>query len=202
MGLSKSLALMFLLFFIASLVALPQKVRALPEPTPNLNPALALNVKEVTDTTVTLSWTSDQPPAGFVLVSGVPYFNNYILRMSNKTLDSQHPYSRSNYEDVWTTLDSKQTTTTVTNLSSSTKYNFYILAADYFGGEFSNIVEVQTLPSPTSSPTPTPTASTSTPTPSIPELSWLMVAPLILSLFSVAVIVRHRKTISQNKPNV
>lgn len=200
---SKSFALMVLVLSISSFLALPQNVKALPEPTPNFNPTLTLNVTKVTDTTATLSWTSDQPPAGFVSVSGVPYFNNYILRISNKTLDNQYPYTHSNYEDIWTTTDNQQTTTTVTNLSSSTKYYFYILASDYFGGAFSNIVQVQTLPSHTSSPTPTQTASTSNPTPSIPELSWLMVVPLLLSVFSVAVIVklRHRKTISQNKPN-
>jgi hypothetical protein len=197
---SKSFALMILVLFIASFLALPENGKALPEPTPNLNPTLTLNVTEITDTTVTLSWTKDQVPAGFVpFHPQVPYFNNYILRVSNKTLDSQYPYTSSIYEDIWTSKDSQQTTTTVTNLSSSTKYHFYILASDYFGGEFSNIVEVQTLPSLASSPTPTSTTSMSTPTLSIPELSWLMVVPLLLSVFSVVVIVRHRKTIFQKQ---
>jgi hypothetical protein len=188
---SKNFAFMFLFLFISSFLALPQNVTALPEPTPNLNPTLALNVTKVTDTTATLSWTSDQPPAGFVSVSGVPYFNNYILRMSNKTLDSQYPFTHSNYEDIWTTSDSQQTTTTVTNLSSSTKYYFYILASDYFGGAFSNIVQVQTLPSPTSAPTVAPSPS---PTSSVPEFPAVAVLLLLLALFSVAVLLRHRKT--------
>lgn len=170
------------------MVASPQNVRALPEPT------IRLNVTEVTDTSVTLSWTSDQPPAGFVSVSGVPYFNNYVLRMSNKTLDSQYPYTNSNYEDIWTSTDSQQITTTVTNLSSSTKYYFYILASDYFGGEFSNIVEVQTLPSPTSSPTIAPTS-----TPTVPEFSWMMILPLFLSTLFVAVLVRSRRISRRSK---
>jgi|GEM_PF-4206529 len=187
---SKNFAFMFLFLFILSFLALPENVKALPEPTPNLNSTLTLNVTKVTDTTATLSWTSDQPPADFKSISGVPYFNNYILRMSNKTLDSQYPYTNSNYEDIWTTSDSQHNTTTLTNLSSSTKYYFYIFASDYFGGAFSNIVEVHTLFSPTSSPTPTP---------SIPELSWLMVVPLLLSLFSVAVVLRHQKPISLSK---
>ena len=142
-------------------------------------------LRKLQDSSVILSWTSDQTPAGFVSVSGVPYFNNYVLRMSNKTLNSQYPYSRSNYEDVWTSTESHQTTTSVTNLSSSTKYYFYILASDYFGGALSNIVEVQTLPSPTSSPTPTL---------SILELSWLMILPLFIFTLSIAVVVRFRKT--------
>lgn len=45
--------------------------------------------------------------------------------------------------------------------------------------------------------TPTPTL---TPTPTVPELSWLAILPLFISLLSVAVILklRHRKTISLN----
>jgi N-acetylneuraminic acid mutarotase len=45
-------------------------------------------------------------------------------------------------------------------------------------------------------------APTSTPSPSVPEFSGLVIVPLLVSLFSVAEILRHRKTISQNKPNV
>jgi hypothetical protein len=35
---------------------------------------------------------------------------------------------------------------------------------------------------------------TPTPTPTVPELSWLVIVPLLLSVFSVAVIFRRRKT--------
>ncbi len=42
-------------------------------------------------------------------------------------------------------------------------------------------------------PTQTPTA-----TPSVPELSWLIILPLIALMLSVAVILRHRKTTSLN----
>ena len=34
----------------------------------------------------------------------------------------------------------------------------------------------------------------STPTPTIPKLSWLIIVPLLLSMFAVAVLIRHRKT--------
>ncbi len=34
----------------------------------------------------------------------------------------------------------------------------------------------------------------SSPTPTVPELSWLLIAPLLLFVFSVAVIVRHRRS--------
>jgi hypothetical protein len=36
----------------------------------------------------------------------------------------------------------------------------------------------------------------------IPEFSWLAILPLFFSMLSFAVILRHQKTISQNKPNV
>jgi parallel beta-helix repeat protein len=49
-------------------------------------------------------------------------------------------------------------------------------------------------PNPTLSPTPTPTSASS-----VPELSWLVIVPLLLSLFSVAVIFRHRKTAKLTK---
>jgi hypothetical protein len=53
------------------------------------------------------------------------------------------------------------------------------------------------------SPNPTPTSTQNpTPTPTVPELSWLVVVPLIVGVFAIAVILRHRKTISQNKPNI
>ena len=67
----------------------------------------------------------------------------------------------------------------------------------------------------TSTPTSTPTLTSSTatnlaPSPSppnnsnsssqnVPELSWLMILPLLLSVFSVAVIIRHQKTSNSNQ---
>jgi|YelNatPaOPRAMG01_1025707.scaffolds.fasta_scaffold08947_6 hypothetical protein len=44
---------------------------------------------------------------------------------------------------------------------------------------------ISTSTSPTSNPTPTPT---------VPELSWLLIVPLLLSMLSIALIVKHRKT--------
>jgi len=50
---------------------------------------------------------------------------------------------------------------------------------------------------PTTSPTITQTPATSS-TPAVPELSWLVIIPLMLSLLFVAVILRHRKTCQGN----
>ncbi len=46
----------------------------------------------------------------------------------------------------------------------------------------------------------TSTPETATPSTTIPELSWLVIVLLLLSLFSVAVILRHRKT-PNNQPD-
>ncbi|MFA7397530.1 MAG: hypothetical protein WC046_03500 [Candidatus Bathyarchaeia archaeon] len=45
-----------------------------------------------------------------------------------------------------------------------------------------------TIPESNNSPTSAPN-----PTPTVPELSWLVIVPLLLSLFSVAILIRHRK---------
>jgi hypothetical protein len=44
---------------------------------------------------------------------------------------------------------------------------------------------INTSPTPTQSPVPTPT---------VPELSWSAIVPMLLSLFSVALVVKHRKS--------
>lgn len=55
-------------------------------------------------------------------------------------------------------------------------------------------IPVATLsPSETSSTSASPTQSPS-PSPTIPELSWLVIIPLVISMFSVALMLRHRKT--------
>jgi hypothetical protein len=41
--------------------------------------------------------------------------------------------------------------------------------------------------------------SSPSPSPTVPEFSWLAILPLLLSMFAVAVIVRHRKTANLNK---
>ena len=71
-------------------------------------------------------------------------------------------------------------------------------------GQSSDWSSTQTITIPTSSisPSPNPTSSptqTPSPTPTVPELSWLVIVPLLLSVFAVAVVVRHRKT-SKLKP--
>ena len=64
---------------------------------------------------------------------------------------------------------------------------------DVFEGEISDWSNTQTVTISATSASPNPT-STSTATPAVPELSWLVIVPLLLSVVSVAVIFRHRKT--------
>ena len=59
-------------------------------------------------------------------------------------------------------------------------------------GETSGWSNAETITVPSSSASPTPS-------PSIPELSWLVIVPLLLSVFAVAVILRHRKPTSFSK---
>ena len=58
-------------------------------------------------------------------------------------------------------------------------------------GETSDWSNTQTVNIPVSSVSP---ASSPTSTPAVPELSWLIIVPLLLSVLSVAVILRHRKS--------
>jgi hypothetical protein len=44
-------------------------------------------------------------------------------------------------------------------------------------------------------------AQSLTPTPTVPELPILVILPLFIPTFCIAVILRHQKTIAQNKPN-
>jgi hypothetical protein len=54
-----------------------------------------------------------------------------------------------------------------------------------FEGEYSGWSSTQTITIP---------ASSSSPSPSVPELSWLVIIPLMVAMLSVALILRHRKT--------
>ena len=52
------------------------------------------------------------------------------------------------------------------------------------------VAVIRIMPTVSPNPTHTPTS-----TPAVPEISWLVIVPLLLSVVSVAVIIRHRKTV-------
>ena len=73
---------------------------------------------------------------------------------------------------------------------------------DSFFGWTSGWSSTQTITIPTgytSNPTPTPTHTKTvqpppTISPTVPEFSWLAILPLLLSIFAIVVVLRHRKT--------
>ena len=137
-NISKIFAFVLLLFFIASLVAFPQNAKA------PLAPYITLNSTEITETTVTLSWTSTRFLAG--------NFRSYTLYMFTGSNYKGHPFT-----PIWSTSNREETTTIVTNLSPSSEYYFYILESDFYGqADSSHPLEVQTKPNPTLSPSPSP----------------------------------------------
>ena len=76
------------------------------------------------------------------------------------------------------------------------------MAPYIFNGVVSDWSPTQTITIPESntlSPSPTFPSASPTPTPTVPELSWLVILPLLLSLFFVVVVIRHRKTANSKK---
>ncbi len=72
---------------------------------------------------------------------------------------------------------------------------------EFMGAFYITVIALPT-PSPSQTPTPSPSPNpiiTPTPTPTVPELSWLIILPLLLSMLFVVVILRHRKTASKQK---
>ena len=97
--------------------------------------------------------------------------------------------------------DSGWSNTLTVTINQSDTANVFASSID--NSPYPTLIYPEPPPTPTSTPTPMPNPTTNpTPTPTVPELSWLVIVPLLLSVFSVAVIFRRRKIISQNKPNV
>jgi hypothetical protein len=74
-----------------------------------------------------------------------------------------------------------------------------ILEDDFYSfiGQKSGWSNTQTITLQASSPSSTPTpaqTSVASPSPTVPELSWLPILPLLLSVFAVTVMIRYRKT--------
>jgi hypothetical protein len=96
---------------------------------------------------------------------------------------------------------SAKKTTTDTQAINQTIYDF---KNDFNLGSltfipFLSSPNTQAPTSPTSTPEPSTTPSPSVsdspiPSPTVPELSWLVILPLLLSVFFLALALRHRKT--------
>lgn len=76
----------------------------------------------------------------------------------------------------------------------------YQLQSPVLGGQFTNVTALDTSSDWSSTKTieisydSNSTSPMTSPSPTVPELSWLIILPLLLSVLSVALIVRHRKT--------
>ena len=88
-----------------------------------------------------------------------------------------------------------------TGLRAGNGYNFTDSSSDWSNTqtitltEGSTSTDISSSPSATPSATPLPT-TTPAPTAAVPELSWLVIVPLLVSVLAVALILRHRKTVN------
>jgi hypothetical protein len=94
--------------------------------------------------------------------------------------------------DVQVQAQIGQITLDYTGLRGGSGYNFTGSSSDWSSTHTITLTEGSTSTDISSSPYVTPPTSPA-PTPSVPELSWLAIMPLVLSIFLVALAVRHRK---------
>ena len=142
-----------------------------------------------------------------------------VLGQTNDVTGYFNYWSYSSYGNYWSDYTTKYPNTTVIGNTGigDTPYNIALNNTDYYPLVRPLSIEL-TLPSisgppPTQSPSATlipsstmqpapqtpsstqnPQPTQSTPTPTVPESSWCVIVPLLLSTLSVAVILRHRKT--------
>lgn len=160
---SNYLSFCLILLFVASTLLIIGPINA----QPSANHKVELREINITDKTVTLSWTY----SAFTSNS----FTSYILCVFTPSgYDKPLP----SWSEIWSTTDRNQTTTIVSNLQPSSRYYFQILDS----GIGSNILEVHTLPSPTSIPTPL-----------VPEFPLTISLVTVLAVVSLLLIISKRK---------
>jgi hypothetical protein len=125
------------------------------------------------------------------------YYNNFINNLQyNINLLYWERYSKYNINaanNYWGTTDQQAINQKIHaykndfNLGNVT-YNPFLTAP--------NPQAMPNLEEPIATPNPsaTPTSPIINPSPTVPELSWLAIVPLLLSMFSVAVVFRYKKT--------
>jgi hypothetical protein len=115
------------------------------------------------------------------------YWSDYLSRYPNATEIDHSGIGDTPYDiiDSTTYSDDYANGTTISGTAIlGTAVDRYPLMAPF---------SASTVPNPTQTSSPSVPPSHS-PSPTIPELSWLIIVPLLLSVFSVAVMLRHRKT--------
>ena len=142
------------------------------------------------------------------LVGVYPFFNFTFAGIYTYSIDSMSPIVIESNQTSNDKYDAKTNFTynpsfsyflDVSNLSKG-QHSIVISAGFYYRSQSGSLQEcfLNETSSPiyfqiqSSIPVSTPTI-TPTPTPTVPELSWLVIIPLIVSILSVAVLLRHRK---------
>jgi parallel beta-helix repeat protein len=140
------------------------------------------------------------------------YYNDFVA--NNKTVEIPHPLDAGSWDNgtvgnYWSDYQDKYPYASRINSSGiwNTPYVLDVNNTDYFPlSQLAIFNSSDVLPSVsfasrntvTKATSPTPTILQSpTPTPTVPELSWLIILPLLLSIFSIAVILRHRKQVKK-----
>ena len=188
------LALLFLGFSCGALL-----VKSQPSSIPlNINVSSPIENGTYANNTVQVSFTYDTKaiPSSFIIqevvfacvLDGQPNsYNGHVTRLGDYL--SPIPLSLTSSLDV---PEGNHTLyVEVTVWGKDYTYDIY---------ENSTVINFTIVNSTVSIPTPNQSTSLSpSPSPTVPELSWLVIVPLLLSIFSVAVILRHRKTASTPK---
>ena len=121
-------------------------------------------------------------------------YNNIYGNTVNFKLDNDHSINCT--YNWWGTTDQQA----IGNSIYDFKSDFTLGTVNF--APFLTAPNLEAMPNPnaTLNPSGAPTQSLNpSPTPTVPEISWLAIIPLIVGLFSVAVVLRHRKTANLDK---
>ena len=145
-----------------------------------------------------ITWIYGLMPIGNAKLSGVYTYsidnNRHVIITANQSSNARFAGG------PWNDFEINPTFLNLIDISSLTNGNheLVITAGIYynFSGSLYQLFNESSTPVQFLVGTPTPSP---TPTPTVPEFSWLAILPLFISLLSVALIVRHRKTANLNQ---
>ena len=148
------------------------------EDSTSYNPVL--KITNQTQSSVTLQWYPHNEYTALVP------FNSYTIQMRTEN---------GNFSTIATITNVTQSAYVVTGLAPSTTYQFKQLDVAGTSGQYQSSSDIETASTlysttPTLTPTPTPTPTT---TPTVPEFPAIAILPLLLSVFAVAIVLKHRK---------
>jgi hypothetical protein len=144
---------------------------------PTFPPNPSISIASKTATTTTLKWND------LNIYCEQAYFNSYVIQVSNTSKDGP-----------WSTIFSlnekpeftNQQTYMLAGLDTGTYYVRMYDTVGTFSGSQTSYSNILTINSPNNTETPQPS-------PSVPELSWFVILPLLLSIFSAVLLFRLRR---------